>query len=373
MLLPTHHIRRIAITVGTVITIIAILWWGIWSIAASQYRSVLNGWISSGRAAGYEITYDDQKLFGFPRHMVLRFTNVHWKNNDNISFHADDIDIAATPWEWQSFEAKFKNHVEIDAPINDSGLALILGGEDGRAHVELDREGFWKLSRISLLHAQVGQTPNYVVLAEKLEASAERPTLLPKDHTEAGLTLTGSAENITLPSAMPSPFGLKMAKLNVAMRVMGDVPDFRKRESVDVWNKISGVVEFDKLNMNWGPLNLKSKGTMGFDDDLQPEGAFSSEIDGHEAVLKALMEHDFIARSQAGMLNSALSLFAKPVVLGHNSESNAVELPIAVQLGGLFLGPVRIFTFPEIDWPPVTSIDGIPSDKPATEVPSPAP
>jgi hypothetical protein len=60
------------------------------------------------------------------------------------------------------------------------------------------------------------------------------------------------------------------------------------------------------------------------------------------------MDNGFIAPRQEGMLNSALSLFARPAKDG---EGPGIEIPITVQLGGLFLGPVRIFTFPEIEWP----------------------
>lgn len=370
MRLTFLHFRYSCIAIATFAVTVVALWWGLWLLAASQYRHVINGWIESGRASGYEITYDRSELFGFPHHVVLRFVNVHWKNTENIIFHAADIDIGATPWQWQKFTAKFKNHVEIDAPLGADGAALVLGGEEGRAYVELDPQGYWQLSRISLTHAQLGQIPNYIALADKLEASAERPLRMPKDHTEPGLTLTASAENVTLPENIPSPFGLQMKKLDVNMRIMGLVPDFRKKESVDAWNKDSGVVEFDNLHMDWGPLNMKAKGTMGFDDDLQPEGAFIGSLTDHAQVLKALMEHNYIAKRQEAMMTSALNLFAKPSKFNNNP---GIELPIAVQLGGLFLGPVKIFTFPNIDWPQANVPTAAPTSETAPATPTPAP
>jgi hypothetical protein len=47
------------------------------------------------------------------------------------------------------------------------------------------------------------------------------------------------------------------------------------------------------------------------------------------------------------MLLSALDLFAKPSAHGDKT----LDLPITIQLGGLFFGPVRIFVFPQIEWP----------------------
>lgn len=351
MKFPPLTIRNLSIMIGILLVVLAVAWWGLWTLAAAQYRHVIDGWIESGRAAGYNITYDSRRLFGFPRHVVFRFANVQWKNTDNIEFHADDIDIAATPWQWQNFDAKFKNRVQITAPIEDGGPAMILGGEDGRAHVELDKDGIWKFSRISLAAARLGRAPDYLFLADRLQASATRPDTPPKDHTETGLSLSGEADGVTLPAAMVSPFGQAMAKCALELQVMGGVPDFRKRDSVEAWNKGMNVVAFDSLSMEWGPLTFASKGAMGFDDDLQPEGAFAGVIGGQEKVLDALMEHGFIAKRQEAMLNSALSLFARP---SHAGDVEGIEVPITVQLGGLFLGPVKIFSFPEIEWPKST-------------------
>jgi hypothetical protein len=47
------------------------------------------------------------------------------------------------------------------------------------------------------------------------------------------------------------------------------------------------------------------------------------------------------------MLDSALNLFAKHATV---AGKTGIEVPITVQLGGLFLGPVRIFEFHEINW-----------------------
>lgn len=340
--------RKIIIATVTCVVILAVGWWGVWSIAAAQYRHVLEGWVDAGRRAGYVITYDGSELFGFPRHIVLRFKNVSWKNTDNILFHVGDIDIAALPWRWQSFDAKFKHNAAIEAPI-DGAESLILGGDTGRAHIDLDPQGYWQRSRIELHNAKIGKSPNYIVTAENLNLSAERPARMPKDHTEAGLMLTGGAHTVELPSSIGTPFGNHLSRLEIDLNVMGNVPDFRRKESVAAWNKDFGVIEFSKLELNWGPVNLVAKGALGFDDDLQPEGAFVGSMNNHAEVMKALLDNGFIAQRQETMMTSALNLFAKPTRFNNNP---AIELPMTVQMGGLYLGPVKIFSFPQVDWQP---------------------
>jgi hypothetical protein len=348
MPLPLPALRRTTAIVVLVLLLLGALWWALWALAAAKYRGVIDGWIESGRAAGYEISYDDRVPFGFPYHVVIRFDNLHWKNTEGITFHAGTIDISALPWQWHDFNAKFKGRAEIDAPLDSEGRVLTIAGESGQAHVTLDKDGVWTKSRVELQGARLGRTPDFLLIAENLKASAERPLAPPKNHDEAGLTVAGEAGNVTLPAAMPSPFGPTMTKLKMNIRIMGAVPDFRRRDSVEAWNKESGVVEFDTLDMNWGPLVMSAKGTMGFDDDLQPEGAFVSVLADHDKVLKALMDNGFIAEREQAMLDSALSLFAKPAKA---EDVKGLEVPIAVQLGGLFFGPVKIFSFPEIEWP----------------------
>jgi hypothetical protein len=159
--------------------------------------------------------------------------------------------------------------------------------------------------------------------------------------------ITGSADNLSLSPGLDAPFGPLAAKVDASLRIMGPVPDPRRRESVAAWNADSGVIEFDSFFLQWGPLVFSSKGTLGLDDDLQPEGVFSGQIGNHEQVLKTLMDANYIPKHDAPMLNSALNLFSKRSKLGGKPS---IDVPITVQLGGLFLGPVHIFEFPGIAW-----------------------
>jgi hypothetical protein len=323
------------------------IFWIIWFIGATKYQSAIDKWIEAGRDEGYEISYDRREQFGFPHHTVLRFVNVKWKNTDGIEFHAGDLDISADLWQTKNFKAKFKGQVEIDVPVDGEHFSLILAGEHGEANVTLNDDGTWQQCAIEMQSARIGRTPDYLFIADSIKLSGNRPEKPPANVKEAGLTLSAEADGVTLPAAMPASFGPKMAELQIDVRVMGATPDFRRKDSVLAWNKAMGIVEFDRLNMAWGDLLLTSKGTMGFDDDLQPEGAFAGVIGNQDRVLETLMKNGYIAATQEAMLSSAMRLFAKPSAV---KGQDGIEIPVAVQLGGLFLGPVKIFSFPQIEW-----------------------
>jgi len=340
--------RTFFIATLTAILTLTVLGWSFWSLSAAQYRRVIDRWIEEGRQNGYEISYDDREIFGFPRRITMRLTNLHWKNADGIDFHTDSMDIIVTPWRWGDFDAKFKNHASITTPLDSDNHSLLLSAESGRAHAHLDADGFWRDAKLTLNDTQIGLAPNYLFQADKLIAAISRPDTPPKDHSEVGLNLEGEADNVTVPAAMPSPFGNKAPKFAAHLRVMGAVPDVRTRTLVDAWNKESGIVQFDDFSLNWGVLDMQSKGTMGFDDELQPEGAFAASVTNSDKAIKALMDNGFILLHDQTMLTSALSLFTKPAARG---SGKVLEMPITIQLGGLFFGPIRIFTFPEIEWP----------------------
>ena len=338
--------RTVFLTTMSVIAVVAMIGWIGWSVAVSQYRGVIDGWIEEGRAAGYQIEYSDRQTFGFPRRMTMRLIKLHWKNADGIDFYTDDMDIVATPWDWQNFEAKFKNHVVLSAPMDEHGGALFLSGGEGHAQVHLDGDGVWQNARVALDNAEIGFAPRYVFKAGHINASVTRPATPPKNRGEVGLALEGEASDITAPDAMPSPFGARAEKFTTRMRVMGRVPDVRRRKSMESWNKDGGIVAFDDFSLSWGVLGLTSKGTLGFDDDLQPEGVFAGNIKNPKETMKALLVHGFVAMHDTTMLDAVMTMFSRT----DSRDSPGMALPITVQLGGFFLGPIRVLAIPTIEW-----------------------
>lgn len=339
--------RNRIITIVILVLGVTAVFWILWFVGATKYQSVVDNWIRLGRWEGYEISYDRREEFGFPKQTVLRFTNVRWKNTDGIEFHAGDLDISAGLWETKNFKAKFKGQVEIDAPGDPDHYSLILAGEAGSVEVKLSDDGLWEDCSLSMKMARVGRAPDYIFLADAIKLSAHRPSNDPKTAKEAGLNLSSEFENITLPAAMPPTFGSKMSSLQVDLRLMGPVPDFRKKSSVEAWNKLNGLVDFDRFNMEWGPLLIDSRGTMNFDDDNQPEGVFAAVVGHQDQVLDKLTKGGFIAATQQDILGSAMRLLAKPAKV---QGADGVEVPIAIQLGGFFFGPVKIFAYPPIEW-----------------------
>lgn len=347
MLPSLPALRRFAVAAVMMLVTMLAIWWSLWMIAAAQYRDFLDNWIATHRAAGYEVTYADRDTEGFPRDISLHFSDFILRNSDGVKIHAHDVSLSTFPWQWHRFHAKLKHGFELAIPFSGSKTLFIISDGLVHNHTELEENGDWKFVDLDVADAKALWGSDPFFSAPTFQIALQRPDTPPKDRKEAGITFSGTAEDLTLPPGLDGPFGPKVAKINVAFRVMGAVPDPRRKDSVATWSNSGGTIEFDKFLLQWGPLALSTRGTLGLDDDLQPEGAFSAQIGNHVQVLKTLMDKDYIPKHETGMLDSALNLFAKRTKV---DGAAGIEAPIAVQLGGLFLGPVRVYGFSEIEW-----------------------
>jgi hypothetical protein len=185
------------------------------------------------------------------------------------------------------------------------------------------------------------------IQAERAGWKAERPATPPPDTTQPGMTLDFTAHDMVMPPDPPTPFGPKIGGASIALKIMGPLPDFPDSEAVRRWNE-KGVVELEEMNLLWGPLALSAKGALALDDDLQPEGALMGKIGGLAQCVESLTSGGWLNEKQITMVGMMVSVFTKS---SGNKGLSSAELPITVQLGGLFLGPVRIFSFPHITWP----------------------
>lgn len=347
--LSTKFVSATKTTISLVL-IAGMMWSCFWGIASLHYVGLIDQWIAEGRSEGYDIRYDNRQLFGYPFKVALRFENLHWKNKDGISFKTGTIDISALPWQRYQYNTSFKHDVRIETPLPDSDQVMILSCQSGNASVTITPEGKWLESELRLEEAEFGRTPNFVAKARQMNLAISRPIPPPNDHHISGLTVAADIDELKVPAAIPSPFGDLVNKFAITAKVMGAMPDFRNPYAVKKWNDLSGIVEFERLHLISGVLDLDINGTIAFDDDLQPEGAFAGRLTEPKPVFKTLMDRGFIAQRQSSLLDTALRLFAKP---SHDRTDHpeAIDLPISVQLGTLYFGPVRILSFPPIEWP----------------------
>ncbi|MDD5585437.1 MAG: DUF2125 domain-containing protein [Alphaproteobacteria bacterium] len=289
---------------------LAVVLGGLWFVTSAHFHKQIDAWIAAERASGNQISYDDSRKGGSPIAVTQSFRNLRWQNGKGASLHANNVTVSMRPWNWLAFDITMQHGADAMLPLPDARQPLAMHSDNVSLHVAA-------------------------------------PFVAPKNHKDVGLSLSGKAEGLAVKTGKPLPFGDTIASAEIALRVMGSPPGFGNKDSVAAWNADSGVIEVDAFNLNWGPLDLAMNGTLALNNALQPEGAFSGQIGDREAVVKALADAKWIAKNEAGLLNATLNLLPKSS--GPNGKSGET-LPLAIQSGGLFLGPVRVLTLPPMTW-----------------------
>ena len=103
------------------------------------------------------------------------------------------------------------------------------------------------------------------------------------------------------------------------------------------WSANGGTVEFERLNVEWGALEIAAEGTLTLDGALRPEGAFSAEIAGYGGLLDGLAERGRMKPRDASFAKTFLNLMAKK-----KAGRRVIAAPVTAQNGKLFVGPLPL-------------------------------
>src|SRR3546814_20885801 len=92
---------------------------------------------------------------------------------------------------------------------------------------------------------------------------------------------------------------------------MGALPPGPPSQAIEAWRQNGGTVEIPWLNLVWGPLDLRAKGTATLDGRMRPLGALTADIRGYRETLTAF--------SSAGLVppDTALAAGVPPHIPGH--------------------------------------------------------
>ncbi len=301
--LSRRHLRR-RHWAGLGFITLFLVWSLLWLVTARQFNKALDGWVEAARAEGIAFDYASRYTNGSPFAVHVHFDGLSVGNGKSATLRAKESVFYMGLFNWRSVSGKLRKSVE----------------------------------------GKIGTTP---FSADAIKFGFALPRRQARHHTETGLALWLHPFGLTLKEIKPVLFGDTIREAMIDMRIMGAAPDFSDKESVKAWNEAGGVIEFDRFYLNWGPMIVTATGTMGLDPKLQPEGAFSGRIEGLGAAIAALVGQGTIDKRQESLLRSSLNVLSRPSGL---TGSSAPIVPISVQSGGLFLGPVRLLTIPELEW-----------------------
>lgn len=297
-----HHRRRHFF--GFLALALLVIWVIIWGLSALHMNQMLDQLIAQSEKEGIKVTYSKRFTNGNPFSIHTHLDPLHIRLKNGNEIKAQESVFYLKLWDWNKVSGKLRDG--INATIMDTKL-----------HAGIVRFGFTKPK------ATTNQSDPY-------------------------LNLWLQPLGVTFEEEIQFALGNIMDEALLNMRIIGHTPNFNAPESLAAWRDAGGRIEFDELFLNWGPLQVTSRGNIALDDKLQPQGAFAGRVKGLDETIGMLALRQKLDNNQLSMLRATMGVLARPVSMTGGSSSST--LPVTLHGGQLYFGPVKLMALPIIKW-----------------------
>ena len=328
-------LRRLCAYFAAFAVIIAIMFGVGWLVILDSLRGDIEQTVEEARAAGYAVAYDDLDVGGFPWRMVVTVTQPSVGRPESAS---------AASWQWSASRLTAVTAALTQAPdvvftlpesqrLDYGGRVMEMTLKRG---VAIYRSGGVVLESLTIEADGIAlATPKGLFSLDRLTALLRRPV-------ESRLEVEIDGRDLTLAPQALAPetkaiLGRHISVIGVTASHDGDLPEDLSVPALAAWSGAGGTVEFERLNLAWGALEISAEGTLTLDRELRPEAAFSAEIAGYGGLLDGLAESGRMKPRDASFAKTFLNLLAK-----EKSGRRVVKAPITAQNGKLFVGPLPL-------------------------------
>jgi hypothetical protein len=313
-----------------------------WYAAATAVESGIERWVAERRAAGWTVELGEPEITGFPDRIDVRLRSPRLAGAGGSpawQWQLPDISATTRPWEMQRVvvTAPGRHSIETgDGPVEiatrDAGGELSVAGNRIRR----------VLFRISGI--RVGLPGGRNIRAGSLDGQVEAAQSGgPAASADPETVITLDARKVRLPDEWHAPLGDALGRASVDAVVTGD---FRATgslpEALARWRDDGGALQVKALAVDWQALSFRADGTFALDENLQPQGAMTAEIDGVDQTADALIA--------AGIIDPKTAFAAKVANRALKLGGGPARLPVTIQQQQLFLGPVPLLKLRAIRW-----------------------
>jgi len=326
-----------------VIVVYVVAWFG----TSMFLRGSIQDWFEARRAEGYIANYDDKKarIGGFPFTVSATLSGV--------SFSPPADDKGTRPWAWASNKLVFN---VTPLPWTMATVHVDLSAKQTFKKEKYRFEGHAKKFDLALNWTAKG-IPDYIDLdikdlllaeantSQKIQVSDLNVKTKRDDDEAYGFDVMGEEIKI--------PFGIGgMGRSIDEVIFRGHFTekfglDGLDTKALSTWRDAGGTMEISRMQFGYGPLIVQGNGTMALDGELQLVGAFSARIQGFFQTVDRLRNAGVVRGPDASMAKVVLGMLSKQP---KNGGPATISLPLTLQEGGFFAGPVRLADLPEIHW-----------------------
>jgi hypothetical protein len=355
--------RRTVIFAALVLVAVVAGYAAYWHAAANTLAEGIERWAVERRAEGYEIAYAAPDIGGFPLRLEARLDTpvIAAPPASGLSgpqtwrWQGPALLLHARPWAPLDAEASAPGRHDIEIGSGEGARRYVLDATTATGAASFGTDGRLSEATIALtdLLATEEGAEDRTLLAEAAELHAA-PGAANADHTQPSLEFRIALAGIVLPPDAATPLGREVEKLEADGAVMGRIAgnafgdDARLRDALAIWRDDGGTLELTRVVGYWGPLELTGSATFALDAALQPIGAMSATIAGHEATIDALVAAGTVSPRDGSLAKILLAVLSKPSPVDGQPELTA---PLTLQNGYLWVGPAKLLRLPVIEWP----------------------
>jgi hypothetical protein len=340
--------RKITWLTVTVLLILALQAGYAWyrGYVAQQLGLNVNNWILARTAEGYSIDADFARESG------------NWLT---VSQTLDNIIIAAPRDDWDLKVASLSINVDTTNPFKVTFVpAPALELRYTVADDEYRMTGAIRRGNLGFTYGTDGQARSVFIqdFSGKLSGPMELdigflqadaqidPAPSATDGGESVGLIVG-LHDLSISEPADLPLGNYISRIDLAAAVEGRLQPGRPSESLAAWRDAGGVLQIQRFAADWGALAVIAEGTLALDGQMQPLFAGTAMVRGYSEAIDALVQARMMAPNQATGAKIALAAMTKPA---DDGGPPAAKLPITIQDGFLFVGPLKLAQMPRIVW-----------------------
>lgn len=316
-----------------------------WYLAAQALAGGVQRWVEERRAEGYVIRHEAPRIGGFPVALTLSLARPVVEAPGRLwRWEGPTVDGRAWLWDPLRIHVSVPGSHALRVQRDGRMRVFDLGADTAKGTVDLDSGG--NLQQLDLRLArwriveQGGET--FEIGDAKLQAESDAPAA-----EEPRLQFDLRMVQLTLPQEPRPALGRKLARIAIEGEIRGPLPSGPLKQAMARWRDAGGVLDIARLQLRWGPLDLAGDGTIALDQEMRPLAAAAVTLRGLGETLDRLVEAGFVPPREASLAQAVVVALARPPEGGGPPE---VKVPITLQDGYLFLGPVRLVKLPPIDW-----------------------
>lgn len=350
--------RRLLIlmTGPAVICVLLGIYSAIWLSGAHGVRDTLKDLTSAQSPLathGGRAEIGDISITGYPFFVHLRLPQVSLQAPaawGGWRWTADSVEVIFKPWAPQSLTLRPHGaHHVITADGTDWQVA-----ESPSVRLELTLTHSGTLAKVDLSGTDVAvQTVGSAMPPAQMGQGSLVLTADPSGATadahSAAASLSVRLKNVTLPPARITQSPSQLHRLEMDSRLLGAWPSgglATLHDSLSKWRDEGGTLEVDALYIDWDTMKLAATGTVALDEELQPVGALSTQVQGFFDALQRLEQNGTVRSRDATMVRLVLATMSTL-----KDGVPTLTTPMNVQSGKITMGPATLLELPRLVWP----------------------